>query len=66
MNSHGEMVTGKTNSSVMTDNNSAIMIVEIQNTHNQIDIKSPIAIGDFRTDAVPFHKENQALFQPMV
>ena len=66
MNPLGETIIGKTNSSVMTGNNSTIIIAKLQNTYNQIDNKSPIAIGDFRTVAVPFHKENQVLFQPMI
>ena len=50
MNSHAEMITGKTNSSVMTDENSAIMIAELQDTENQIDANSAAIVADLKIE----------------
>ena len=50
MNSLAETITGKTNSSVMTDENSAIMIAELQDTENQIDANSAAIVADLKVE----------------
>ena len=50
MNPLGEIVTRKPNSSVMTDEMSPITIGEIQNTENQLDANSAIAIAELKIE----------------
>ena len=51
----------------MTDGMPPITIGELQDTENQIDANSAIAIAEFRTDvATLIYKENHVLFQQMV
>ena len=45
MNPKGEMITGNTISSVVTDEMSPISIGELQNTENQVDDNSAIVIA---------------------
>ena len=48
MNPKGEMITGNTISSVMTDELSPITIDELQNTENQVDDNSATAIAELQ------------------
>ena len=48
MNPLGETITGKTNSSVMTDEISSVATDKLQNTENQVDDNSAIAIAELR------------------
>ena len=49
-NRFGETITGKTNSSVMTDEMSTITIAELQNTENQVDDNSTITIAELKVE----------------